>query len=231
MNEANATVRVLSVADCPGDYALLRLAAPLCAGRIGPGQHVRINGRVWAVMRAASRDGWLDCLQRGVRPPPADAAIALEGPLGTAFDLARATPRALLVGAEGGIAPMVFLADLLRHRRPRVKPLVLLQTATAFPFNPKPSRIIVPGLPAWVIAAMPLLEDWGVPSRLASAQELPGCFDGGPVELGRSWLDVSQGVADVTIFACGSEDVLAAARGLAAEYRLACQTAPSVPES
>jgi dihydroorotate dehydrogenase electron transfer subunit len=32
-----------------------------------------------------------------------------------------------------------------------------------FPFDPQPSQIIVDGLPDGVIAAMPLLDDWGIP--------------------------------------------------------------------
>ena len=47
-----------------------------------------------------------------------------------------------------------------------------------FPFRARPSTLLVPGMPAGVIACMPLLEDWGVPSRLASLAGFPGCYEG-----------------------------------------------------
>ena len=45
-------------------------------------------------------------------------------------------------------------------------------------------------LPDGVIAAMPLMEDWGIASRLASLQGYPGCFEGYVTDLARAWLDV-----------------------------------------
>ena len=48
------------------------------------------------------------------------------------------------------------------------KPLVLMGSEIPFPFKTRPSTILVPGIPAGSIAAMPLLDGWGVPSRLAS---------------------------------------------------------------
>src|ERR1700722_18226857 len=59
-----------------------------------------------------------------------------------------------------------------------LRPLVLLGSDTSFPFRPRPSVIIVPGIPTGVIACMPLLEEWGIASRLASTLDLPGCFEG-----------------------------------------------------
>jgi len=41
----------------------------------------------------------------------------------------------------------------------------------------RPSTIVLPGMPDGVIACMPLLDDWGVPSRLATLAGFPGCFD------------------------------------------------------
>lgn len=222
MREFMQTGRVLTVHSYPGDHTAVRIQAPACARLTQPGQYFNIDGQDWPVMGTGM--DWLDCLQRHAPSFPADGEIPLAGPLGAAFELQSATPRALLLGGDGGLAALVFLTARLRTRRPRVKPLVLLHTATGFPFQPEPSRIMVPGLPPWVIAAMPLLEDWGVPSRLASAQELPGCFDRDPATLARHWLEVSQGVADITVYACGPADLLEAARQLAAAYRVPCQT-------
>ena len=149
---------------------------------------------------------------------------------GRGFNPHTATPRALLLADARGIASIVSLARSLRERQPRVKPLALFEFTPPLPFRPQPSRIMIPGLPIGVIAALPLLDDWGIPSRIACPnEEQPGCFEGAVTVLARGWLDVSQGAADVTVFACGGEALLATARTLADDYRLARQTciAPS----
>src|SRR6185503_16757321 len=88
-------------------------------------------------------------------------------------------PRVLLVGDGGGIAALVSLAAGMRAQPGNAwKPLVLLGSETPFAFKPRPSTILVPGIPAGVIAAVPELDSCGVPSRLASKAELPGCYDG-----------------------------------------------------
>jgi dihydroorotate dehydrogenase electron transfer subunit len=205
MSEFMQTGRILAVHAYPGDHTAVRIQAPACARLIQPGQYLNIDDQDWPVMGTGM--DWLDCLQRHSPSFRVGGEVRLAGPIGTAFELHSATPRALLLGGDGGLAALVFLTARLRTHRPRVKPLLLLHTANGFPFQPEPSRIMVPGLPPWVIAAMPLLEDWGVPSRLA-----------------RHWLEVSQGVADITVYACGPADLLEAARQLAAAYRLPCQT-------
>mgnify|MGYP001764352020 CR=1 FL=1 len=40
-------------------------------------------------------------------------------------------------------------------------------------------------MPPGTIAAIPLLEDWRIPSRLACATERPGCFEGDALALAR----------------------------------------------
>ena len=77
-------------------------------------------------------------------------------PAGEPFDLGTATARALLLADESGIAPIVSLARTLRGRQPRVKPFALFEFAPPLPFRPQPSRIMIPGLPVGIIAALPL---------------------------------------------------------------------------
>jgi dihydroorotate dehydrogenase electron transfer subunit len=228
MNETiPATGRVLACQHYPGGYTWLRVTAKLEAGP-QPGHALRLDGRTWAVLQPALEQGWVDCLQRAVPPPAVGAEVPMNGPLGEPFDLDAATPRALLFADHDGIAPIVFLARVLRARQPRVKPFALFDLLPPLPFRPPPSRIMIPGLPAGVIAALPLLEDWGIPSRIAcSAGDLPGCFEGAVTELARGWLEISQGVADVTVFACGGGELLDAVRNLADRYQLARQTRPA----
>ena len=104
-------------------------------------------------------------------------------------------------------------------------PLVILGSEVPFPFRAQPSQFIVPGLPPAVIAAMPLLDDWGIPSRLASLQGYPGCFQGYVTDLARSWLQTldAAALAEVEVFACGPHPMLAAVAALARDFDLPCQ--------
>jgi dihydroorotate dehydrogenase electron transfer subunit len=84
---------------------------------------------------------------------------------------------------------------------------------------------MVPGLPDGVIACAPLLEDWGIPSRLASLQGYPGCHQGYITELAGTWLNSlsNDELREVEIFACGPHAMLEATARLAAELQLPCQ--------
>jgi dihydroorotate dehydrogenase electron transfer subunit len=66
--------------------------------------------------------------------------------------------------------------------------IVLFGADDTFPFRPRPSTILVPGMPAGVIASIPALEEVGIASRLASTAGLPGCYDGTVTELAELWL-------------------------------------------
>lgn len=230
MSEVSASAsRVLARQDYPGDYTLLRVAVDL-AEPIRPGQALWINAVRWPALYAAPEQGWVDCLQRAAPRLTVGEAIHVTGPVGEPFALAAATPRALLLADGEGIAPIAFLARVLRNRQPRVKPFALFELTPPLPFQPQPSRIMTPGLPAAVMAALPLLEDWSIPSRIACpSTSQPGCFEGEVIELARGWLEVSQGVADVTIFACGGAALLDSAWTLADAYRLGCQTRSASP--
>jgi dihydroorotate dehydrogenase electron transfer subunit len=78
-----------------------------------------------------------------------------------------------------------------------------------------------------VIASMPLLEEWGTPSRLATLSGFAGCFDGYVTELARAWLAAATpaALAEIEIFACGPTPMLAATARVAREFSLPCQVA------
>jgi dihydroorotate dehydrogenase electron transfer subunit len=119
---------------------------------------------------------------------------------------------------------MVFLAENLK-RLGGYAPLILLGSEVPFPFTQRPSRIMVPGMPDGTIGCMPLLEDWDLPSRLASLQGYPGCFDGYITELARCWLEALSEAQreEVEIFSCGPHPMLEAVAKLARDYALPCQ--------
>jgi dihydroorotate dehydrogenase electron transfer subunit len=222
----------------PGDQFILRVRSPECAAHALPGSFAHIRcapslplRRPLSIMRTDTRQGTVDFLYKAVgkgtralseRRP--GETISLIGPIGTPFLPDRDRPRTLLLGGGVGIPPMVFLADHLR-RDTHWKPLVLMGSEVPFPFDARPSAIMVPGVPVDVIGAMPLLDDWGVASRLASLQGYPGCFEGYITGLARHWLDALDEAQrrEVSIYACGPHPMLAATASLATEYRLPCQ--------
>ena len=146
-------------------------------------------------------------------------------------------PRRLLIGEGAGIGPTLFLAEQMRAKDGLAatgpwKPLVLLGSDTPFPFRPRPSVIVVPGIPTGVIACMPLLEEWGVASRLASTADLPGCFEGTVTDLADAWLSSLSptDLAEVEVFSCGPTSLLEATATLARRHNVPYQTsAPDAP--
>jgi dihydroorotate dehydrogenase electron transfer subunit len=94
-----------------------------------------------------------------------------------------------------------------------------------FPFRTRPSTIVVPGIPAEAIACMPLLDDWGVPSRLATLAGFPGCFDGYVTDLAAAWLGSldATALAEVEVFACGPTPMLQATARVARRFGVPCQ--------
>jgi dihydroorotate dehydrogenase electron transfer subunit len=182
-------------------------------------------------MRTDAGAGWVEFLYKVVgtgtealsRRTPGET-LSMLGPIGQPFVLDESRPRTLLLGGGVGIPPMVFLADTL-HQNARWQPVVLMGSEVPFPFSARPSRFTLPGMPDAVIAAMPLLEDWGVASRLASLQGYPGCFEGYITDLARHWLDaLDEGQRrEVSVYACGPHPMLAAVAALARDYNLPCQ--------
>jgi dihydroorotate dehydrogenase electron transfer subunit len=94
-----------------------------------------------------------------------------------------------------------------------------------FPFRTRPSSTIVAGMPAGSTACMPLLEEWGVPSRLASRADFAGCFPGFVTELAAEWLGSlgEQELSEVEIFACGPTPMLQASAALARRFGVPAQ--------
>ncbi len=229
---------VLSHEAFAGDQYLMRLWSPECAQRARPGQFVHLTcdpalplRRPLSLMRVNPRESWIEILYKAVgegtrllaRRKPGDRISSI-GPIGNPFQVHAERPRPLLIGGGVGMPPMVFLADSLRGT-PGCKPFVILGSEVPFPFLAQPSQFLVPGLPPGVIAAMPLLDDWGIPSRLASLQGYPGCFPGYVTDLARTWLQGldDEALAEVEVFACGPHPMLAAVAALARDFDLPCQ--------
>lgn len=246
---------VLAHTHFEGDQHVLRLQAPHCAAHARPGSfaHVRCAAdlpmrRPMSIMRAHADAGWIELLykvvgtgSRALARLQAGESVSLLGPIGRGFELHAERPRVLALGGGVGIPPMVFLIERLLETSTAGtagtagtvtaattgpwKPLVLMGSELPFPFRVRPSTILVQGMPAEAIGCMPLLDEWGVPSRLASLSGFPGCFEGYVTELARTWLAqlTPAALAEVEMFACGPTPMLAACARLAREFALPCQ--------
>lgn len=219
-----------------GDQHVLRLQSPKCAEKAIPGQFVHLTTdpqrplrRPISIMRVSTAEGWVDLLYKVVgegtkllsqRQP--GETLSLLGPIGQGFNITSTRP--LLIGGGVGMPPMIFAADRLRNV-PDSKPLVILGSEVPFPFTAQPSKFVIPGVPADTIASMPLLEDWGIPSRLASLQGYPGVHNGYVTDLARTWLDQlePEALSEVTVYACGPHPMLEAVVSMAGDYQLPVQ--------
>lgn len=230
--------RILARTAYPGEQVVLRVYAPRIAAKALPGSfaHVRCADllemrRPLSLMRAHAQEGWIEFLfkivgagTRLLAQKQTGDTLSVLGPIGMPFTAHAERPRALLIGGGVGIPPMVFLADALRIDR-HYKSFVIMGSEVPFPFTTRPSQIMVPGMPHGVIAAMPLMEDWGIPSRLASKQGYAGCYDGYVTDVARAWLNELAPAQrnEVEIFACGPHPMLEAVATLAREFNLPCQ--------
>ncbi len=223
----------------PGEQYILRVQAPEIASRAEPGTfaHLQVNPnrplrRPISIMRTDPRSGSVEFLYKVfgegtslLSQRKVGEKLNIVGPIGKPFVPHMERTRPLLIGGGVGIPPMVFLADRLRAIKGAYKPFVIMGSEVPFPFQSRPSQIMVPGMPAEVIAAMPLLEDWGIASRLASLQGYSGCFEGYVTDLARHWLEAmsEEQLREVEVFSCGPHPMLEAVAKLAAEYQLPCQ--------
>jgi dihydroorotate dehydrogenase electron transfer subunit len=234
--------RVLSHRHFDGEQHVLRLSAPRCAASATPGSFVHLRcadelpmRRPLSIMRADAAAGWIELLYkvtgagtRALARAAENSSLSVLGPIGVGFRTHAQRPRALAIGGGVGIPPIVFLAErLIADGSIPWKPLVLMGSELPFPFRIRPSTILVPGMPDEAIGCMPLLDELGVPSRLASRAGYAGCFDGFVTDLARAWLGARTPaqLAEIELFACGPTPMLAATARLAREFGLPCQVA------
>jgi dihydroorotate dehydrogenase electron transfer subunit len=239
---------ILQHTACEARQYILRVAAPHTARHATPGSfvHLRCDAalpmrRPLSIMRASAAAGWIELLYKVVGAGTAALSqrragetLNLLGPIGRGFTLHPARPRIIAVGGGVGIPPMVFLAEqTLSDARAAWKPLVLMGSEIPFPFRTRPSRILVPAAPDAAIACMPLLDEWGVPSRLASNADYAGCYHGHVTALAAHILAALSASerAEVELFACGPTPMLAATAALAREHALPLDDCPGATQA
>jgi dihydroorotate dehydrogenase electron transfer subunit len=224
----------------PGLQYVLTLRAARIAARATAGSFVHLTcdehlpmRRPLSVQRVDARSGTLEILYKVVgdglgRLSRAEAGDRLSclGPIGHGFTPDPARPLALLIGGGVGMPPMVFLAETMLARAAEgFRPLALFGSEIPFPFQPKPSTLVVPGIPDGTIAAHPLLEDWGIASRLATQAGFAGCFPGYVTDLAAAWLGSLDPATleRVSLYACGPTPMLAATARVAQRFAVPCE--------
>jgi hypothetical protein len=123
----------------------------------------------------------------------------------------------LLIATGAGYDPIVRAAMALGNAQ-----ALVLFGAETFVFRPRPSTILVPHMPAGVIACVPALEEFGIASRLASTSGLPGCFDGTVMELAEQWLGAlePETLREIRITTCVDDELLPAMEQLTRQFKL-----------
>ena len=228
---------LLSIDEFPGDQFIMRIRAPKCAATAAPGSFVHITcdeslpmRRPLSIMRVG--DDWIEILYKIVgqglqllsQKKPGDKLSVL-GPIGQPFRMSPERPKTLLIGGGVGIPPMIYIADWLRQDDGDWEPFAILGSEIPFPFELQASSLDVAGVDESVSSTMPLLESWGIPTRLTSLQGYEGCHNGYVTDLADKWLaTLSDEERDkVEVFACGPTPMLRAVADLAARYNLPCQ--------
>jgi dihydroorotate dehydrogenase electron transfer subunit len=232
--------RVLAQHAWPAQQFVLRVQAPRAARKAQPGTFAHIAcdpsipmRRPLSIMRANAAEGWLEFLYKpkghglemlGTRQP--GETLSVLAPIGHGFTVDPARPRLLALGGGVGIPPMIFLADQIRADA-RLRPLVLMGSEVPFPFELVESRLDVPGAAKGATHAVALLEQWGVPSRLASNAGFAGAHRGYITDLARDALQAMPAGerAQTQVFACGPTPMLKAVAKLARDFDLPCQVA------
>lgn len=232
---------VLSHEAFDGDQYVIRLHSPQCAAAAEAGQFAnlqcdpqRLMRRPLSIMRVSKEQGWVEYLYKDVGEGTHLLAqrkvgefVSSLGPVGRPYEIHPERPKMLLLGGGVGIPPMLCLSESIKNSETgnQLQPLVFMGSEVPFPFQQQKSELEVKGVPASVIHSLPLLESWGIPSRLASMQGYEGAHKGYITDLARLWLQQlsASEKAEVEIFACGPTPMLAAVAALAKEFDLPCQ--------
>jgi dihydroorotate dehydrogenase electron transfer subunit len=223
-----------------GNQHIIRVVAPAAAAHATPGSFAHVTcdptvpmRRPLSIMRTDPDAGWLEFLYKPIGAGlgkltrrKVGERLSILAPIGQGFVLDVARPRVVAIGGGVGIPPMVFLAQELRHSN-RFELVVLMGSELPFPFTLTSSALDVGVAPPGASHGLELLEEWRVPSRLASNAGISGAYAGYVTELARIVLAArsKEALGATQIVACGPEPMLRAAAKLAANLGLPCQVA------
>ncbi len=142
-----------------------------------PGERLQLHDGKLLYPMLHSASGQLDVLSPSIHAEP---SLKLADIIGEHIILIPSQPSVILAD---GIALATLIHLCATRRQTPASMLALYQMTDPLPFRPRPSRFLLDGMPDGVIASIPLLEDWGIPSRLCHSQGHAGCFEGSLDEL------------------------------------------------
>ena len=191
--------------------------------------------RPLSIMRADASAGWIEMLYKVVgsglhalAARKAGDTVSVLGPIGQGFTPHRRQARARCSSAAAWEFrrwcswPSACASDTDAPW----KPLVLMGSEIPFPFRARPSQILVAGIPAGAIACMPMLDEWGIASRLASKRGFPGLLRRLRHAAGGCLAGLARARAssrEVEIFSCGPTPMLQATAAVARKHDVPCQ--------
>lgn len=225
----------------PDNQHILRLSAIKCSHQAVAGQFVHLQcdrclalRRPLSILRSSPAEGWIELLYKVVgygtallAKRQAGETLNLLGPIGNAFTPDPQRPHRLLIGGGVGIPPMLFLAEQLASQMPdhTQHTLVLMGSESAFPFDLATSKTTIQGINDACNLSLPATEKLGISSRLASMNQLHGCYQGYVTDLAEKFLHAMDPslLKQVEIFACGPHPMLISVRKLAESFAVPCQ--------
>ncbi len=231
---------VVSQQKWPGEQFILRVHAPETALRAKAGSFAHLTcdpavpmRRPLSIMRTSPEEGWVDFLYKihghglhHLSTRDKGDQISVLGPIGKGFTLNKNKPRPLLIGGGVGIPPMVFLAESIKDdSNNNWQTFCIMGSEIPFPFEVIQSKLPANGLEDNINGSHPLLEAWGIPTRLASWQGYEKCHKGFVTDVADMYLSqLSVGeLQEIEIFSCGPTPMLKAVAALAKKYAVACQ--------
>jgi len=229
---------VLSNESFPDKQYIMRIAAAKVATYAKPGSfvHIRCNPEIpmrrpVSIMRVNADEGWIEIYFKVVgaglqalSENEIGTPVNLLGPIGNGFSPNPDSKTQLMIGGGVGIPPMLYLAETLDADTKDWNPIVFMGSESPFPFALNDAVVSLDGMPADATAAVPDMDDAGIPSRLASQQDYAGVHKGFVTDLARHWLSANPDAQNSTeIYACGPEPMLAAVAAVAKEFGVPAQ--------
>jgi hypothetical protein len=160
-----------------GAYTQISLRWPEAHPAPLPGELLRLHDGSLLYPMLHTPSGQLDVLSPHAHT---ESSLKLASIMGEHIILLPCQPVMILAA---GIALATLIRLCATRRLIAASTLALYQMTDPPAFRPRPSRFLLDGMPAGVIAAIPLLDDWGIPSRLCHHQAHAGCFEGSLDEL------------------------------------------------
>lgn len=154
-----------------------RLRCSPLPDEILPGSFLRINDHALYISEVDKKNQILEVCVHGMNAEAALSENRITASLYASGHALCADNQPVLISATvEKLGAFILAARLMRHLCNANKSLFVLASESIFPFRPAPSKFVVRGVPAHVIAGFPLLEDWGLPTRLVSTADLPGVY-------------------------------------------------------